>query len=596
MSAYKQALNNGGTYECCGNLAWLAWNYNTAPTVPILRASVEDLAQKNYLQRRGNLFPLTLTVGMTSLKENPLIMIGSLKCVSPAEMLHAPYIALSTLAERGLTESDVEEWTHLFLTTKLKFMLLPSDEDKEFRTMQERMDHAILYQCVTYAPVQWVYKIIQMKASRESSHGKQTPAQIAQMFVDRKFVVARGEETISETFVVNALYVWQHALSFASVQKVLIAGVERYGRGSPFDSLSKIATIIRKCRADETSVKWTLSMMLHNVQEGFVSVGELSNAGILGYKDKKAYFEFLMHKMDIKDHLLGTFLAGSCLRQNVLKVIRDGLSSVETYTQHVPSRTPEEEAGQVSKAEPCLQWMGRWSITEKSAWTFCEDMVYKDTYDSLIKKNLQNRQAALEVLEVSEIRQITDAITEKPAQPTETATTDTVTKPGTPAAAEVTDPRLRSAVEYIPDTITEENHRAVIQKYQAFARRLVAQSVKLLVEPADEAAVMSLLRESHSASKDDAVVTEGDSRSYNIGTYDVKSSGESVTHPHLRLMSFRALHHEKLVRGFLRSCLPEESAVLSTNNFPASAMVLTYDAGKHHGATLRVLGLCLLWL
>ncbi|MCP4244439.1 MAG: hypothetical protein GY772_28180 [bacterium] len=54
-------------------------------------------------------------------------------------------------------------------------------------------------------------------------------------------------------------------------------------------------------------------------------------------------------------------------------------------------------------------------------------------------------------------------------------------------------------------------------------------------------------------------------------------------------MSFRAMRHEKMIRGFLRSCLPEESAILTTTNFPATAMVITYDAGKHHGASLSFL-------
>ncbi|MCP4244440.1 MAG: hypothetical protein GY772_28185 [bacterium] len=127
-------------------------------------------------------------------------------------------------------------------------------------------------------------------------------------------------------------------------------------------------------------------------------------------------------------------------------------------------------------------------------------MIYKDTYDSILKKNLQNRQAALEVLDVSQIRQVMDAITEKPAGATATTTIAAAAKAEDPAAAaagavaKVTDPRLRAAVEYIPDTITEEAHRAVIQTYQGVARRLVAQSVKLLVEPTDEAAVMSVLR------------------------------------------------------------------------------------------------------
>lgn len=69
-----------------------------------------------------------------------------------------------------------------------------------------------------------------------------------------------------------------------------------------------------------------------------------------------------------------------------------------------------------------------------------------------------------------------------------------------------------------------------------------------------------------------------------IAVYDVKCCGESVTHPHLRIMTFRSEHYAKLVRGFVRSLLPEANNIIGKENFPPSALVLTLDGGKHQGA------------
>ena len=113
---------------------------------------------------------------------------------------------------------------------------------------------------------------------------------------------------------------------------------------------------------------------------------------------------------------------------------------------------------------------------------------------------------------------------------------------------------------------------------------IVQQSVQLFVEPKDESDVVTLLRTAQAALVIDEPVIEGLSRTYDIAVYDVKCCGESVTHPHLRIMTFRSEHYGKLVRGFVRSLLPEANNIISKENFPPSALVMTLDGGKHQGA------------
>ncbi len=71
------------------------------------------------------------------------------------------------------------------------------------------------------------------------------------------------------------------------VQVVLILGAERYSHQSVFDSVSKIAGIIRKCKQDADNIKCTFSLMLDRVQEGYAIVGDFSNMSLFGTRDKK---------------------------------------------------------------------------------------------------------------------------------------------------------------------------------------------------------------------------------------------------------------------------------------------------------------------
>ena len=60
-----------------------------------------------------------------------------------------------------------------------------------------------------------------------------------------------------------------------------------------------------------------------------------------------------------------------------------------------------------------------------------------------------------------------------------------------------------------------------------------------------------------------------------------------MTHPHLRMMSFRSEHDLKMTRDFLRSQLPIDKDVLEKDTDPDAAMVITYDGGKYQGAVSK---------
>ena len=115
------------------------------------------------------------------------------------------------------------------------------------------------------------------------------------------------------------------------------------------------------------------------------------------------------------------------------------------------------------------------------------------------------------------------------------------------------------------------------------AFKLVDQSCKILVEPADEKTLMHMLREARKAMEINPAEVNGATRSYDIAIYDIKTSGEVVTHPHLRIMSFRNEHYAKLSKGCARSWLPPDNDSLDKDNFPDNLMLCVFDGGKHQG-------------
>ena len=281
---FESGMKYGGEYVCCGNFGWLDWKYSTAPGVPVLRSSVASYADAEFNPKANKFNTLRLTVAVEDPGVNPMEHKGALQAVSPQEEVIAPLYALGqALKSKSIAGSDVQKWRDCFSSTLLTFKHLETKEEKEFETIKIRQATAHRFVMISYTPVQWVYKINQMQKDRDE---KLTPAQLAALFTKHQFKAAQGQEEISVTFVENAIYIGTHGLCYAEVTKALVDGAELYSHKSMFDSVSKIAAIIRRCKMEPKQVKWVFTLMLDRVRGGHQALADFaSNTALFGTKD-----------------------------------------------------------------------------------------------------------------------------------------------------------------------------------------------------------------------------------------------------------------------------------------------------------------------
>ena len=226
----KQALGgnhaSGAEYVCTCNFAWCDTKYTNSPGVPLLHSSIQEYADQLYSDT-NNLPIARITVGITSAKPLPTSVFspggsaptaGSVTAMSPQEDIVAPYLAIYKALKKGeMAESDVKAWRKFFATALFTWKVLPTNEDMEFETITIRQRAALTHQTISYTPVQWVCKIVQMKKERETVGNKVSSGDLAAAFKKRNFKPARGQEDISATFIDNALYVWSKALCYPEV-------------------------------------------------------------------------------------------------------------------------------------------------------------------------------------------------------------------------------------------------------------------------------------------------------------------------------------------------------------------------------------------
>lgn len=282
----------------------------------------------------------------------------------------------------------------------------------------------------------------------------------------------------------------------------------------------------------------------------------------LPHQDKRGYLDVVLSLLDVKDHLLYELIP-QMVEPHVSRALQEHFGTVENYRTCVPFGDKAVD----------LAWQASWPITHKKLSTFVENILYKNVYEKELKQNVANKQSGSELFNQLAVKEEFDAIKQAIVPKKEDSD-----EPKKGSESKADNPQDEDDVAYMPPD-AEETAQAMIKKYQEQAYVLVDQSVQLVVEAKDAKAMADLLRESWAKFGIDPV---GENPLYDIGVYDIKMSGEVVTHPHLRIMSFRDEHWEKMAKAFLRSMLPVGNDALAEVNWPASSPIVLLDGGKGH--------------
>ena len=333
---FKATLTTAKEYTCNGNFSWIDPRSNTAPGVPILASSVATLSDANYVNvEDGELVPFHAVIAVKDIEWNPVTAGAPLFCVNPPEELHAVYKAIDD-ALPTMTPDDETKWRKWFQSCTMTCKVLDT-EKREMATLKMRGDAAVRGAAIPYSTVQWILKILNMKWSREKGGVKVSNAELAADFDPKVFPYAPGQEVITETFIENCVYIWNHALCHAEIKAVFVSAAERYGIGNPFDSINKITQIIRKCKMDTDTAKNIFALMVDQLTEGYITAAELSHNFLFGNSTKRGFFDVLLCTCHVKLYLLHEFLPSLGLPVDVLRDRQQHLATPMSYRKAVPS-------------------------------------------------------------------------------------------------------------------------------------------------------------------------------------------------------------------------------------------------------------------
>ena len=400
---FTTTLGGGKEYVCTGNYLWVDYRYTSSPGVPVLKQAVLDYAKMQYSDTTA-LGSMKIVVAVNSADSPPDLCNFTLSGMTPQEEILAPYVALANNIKAGLTESDIRAWGIFFRTCQMTFKVLRDNDAKEFETLNHRQEAAAKYMAVAYTPVQWVFKLAQMKKDREMLTGNRLSSEdLLKLFKNNNFKNVKGQEEVTVTFIDNALQIHRQALCYRDVQDALILGAELYSHKSMFDSINKIVGVIRRCKNDPVKqVPWCFCLMLDRVVEGHTSIGEMSHACLFGSTTTKGQIDVLLALLTLKDYLLFEAIPGLGLPPQVLQALQTHFNSVSAYRKKVPNRPIADDE---TRKKADFAWMASWTLAEKKLAQFIEGILYKDLYKREVKQTLVNKQAATEMFKMEGVSQ-----------------------------------------------------------------------------------------------------------------------------------------------------------------------------------------------
>jgi hypothetical protein len=333
----KVALKKKGLYKCGGNIFWADALWTPLPGVPVRQSAVEEIKAHYFSEPCP--FPSMVVIGVPSKDENPMDHRGSMKRVSPEEMVHALMFRIASEIEGGATQRRLQDWRRMSLSVSFHFKLLESDDARFWESARLREHLVVDFATMARTAVQRVFELVAFKSKVERTSGKISNSELSRRY-KTNLQLAKDSEDITENYVDNAMQVFRGVLGVPMVVSLISQADEIHGHKSPFNSVLKLYLIAKKVREwivgtplqYNTSLQWTFTTILDWIKAGFIERTDIGTRLIKGEgSGGRGIIDLIMLKYRMQLFLTTTFLADRKLPLIVKQKVVEVFQSHQSY-------------------------------------------------------------------------------------------------------------------------------------------------------------------------------------------------------------------------------------------------------------------------
>lgn len=486
-----------------------------------------------------------MVVALSSEDDDPSKSIGAWKRISPDEPIFA---AISRVAEdirAGASQEDLETWRKMFLSVSCRFEHHPTEDSRHFRCQNLRMAAQSDYESLARSDVQIAFSIKAFQIRKETTVGPLSCSKIVELYKENA-KAAGSSNMLKESFIDSCLSVWSKVLSNERMRATILDLEEKLGKWSPFRSIYILQSIINKAKTLEQRV-WVIEGIAARIADGTIISTDITQAMLTGTsRNEKGLVELLLIKQEILRWIEQSWMVKQSVSQEVCERVRQLSEGWPTYTELF------------GKGKD-VSWMGSLSVHGSLLLRLIESMVFKSQeWDSNLRTWLRANKTLEEIVAQPVLAETLQGIADNLKQENLMLTVpdkDTSVKDGklnraltiddimAESVSDSKDPRELSEVQRL---IHDKDPDGKLGEYRDLAQALTSQQVKLIKEPESAITFAEILRGSAIGSMLEKLTkTSG----YVGVMYHPPSSGEPVTHPHIRICPLRDDNLRKLVKG-----------------------------------------------
>ena len=562
--AFKSAIDREGSYKSAGSFWWVRQHRCAGgfAKVPINQSAIDNLSSYHFTSVPAK-FPSDIVVAVDS---DSTIEFGKLDRLSPDELEHAFIFAIARQIDAGATNEELLAWRRVSLTVTISFEQIENETERLWRAVRLREQLTANFQNMARTALQRIYEVVEVR-NRADTHagGTGVSAQsLAAMYNDKGKLVG---ESMTANFIEQALTVHKVLLSNDTACKIVRDADEKWQQNSPFNSVTKLHTIVVKSKdaTDSDLLIWILQTIIFLIDYKLVTAGELS---LRVLQQQRGLLDLLAVKEKMKQYLLDAWIPDLGMSFANKDTLRTVFANHASYTLYF---------GGPDELNVDMTWQAGWSCGASMVSRLIAEAVYGVAHDATLKSAVRQFKSMDELLLLGSIGERVTAITEVLAQTAKekSSEADAVVAVVSDEEAEPQG-ETKFASQNLEDAIGRKmasmsgDAKEKIQALRKKAEDHIKSNVVSIIEEDmnSPAKIKSAISNSHvgkSAKPDDSHKV--------VIFYDIKTCGEAVTNPMTRLPSFRPAHYKKCLSSYLNVDSME-------NGLPVDTVFVIFDAFK----------------
>ena len=323
---FKTSIKANKLYKCGFNLFAMNLQWSAMPGVPLVEARVDLLLE--YYFKRPAAVPFDFVIRIPNLDFDPMTHLGGLQCLTPEEVKMA---FLKAVVRDLSDEGRMQEWRRVALTATAVFKVLETEDDVFFEAFNARERLVNDFQALARTAFQRIHEVAQFRQRKMSAWGPGASLKKLCEEFNKRAELAASTEPVNLDFIQKAMNIFDKAFSIPGVVQAIEALEALCKKSSPYDSVHKLAGIVRKAK-DAPVIEWVFATITDLVVAKKSQAQDFPHRWLLGdASGRGGAVDMYIMKHRMLDHLLTKQLDVLGLPSQVKEKMREVLANRNSY-------------------------------------------------------------------------------------------------------------------------------------------------------------------------------------------------------------------------------------------------------------------------